>query len=72
MMKHNSTKKLLSFILCIVLTAAIALLTTGGNDTSAKPTSESADPAADAQILGQGADRFRCGRVATAGQERCS
>ncbi len=37
-MNNNSTKKLLSFILCIVLIAAIALFATGCNDKTTTPT----------------------------------
>lgn len=69
MMKHNSTKKLLPFILCIVLIAAMALFATGCNDTSANPTTESPHPTADAQILGQGAVTFYFSVLDPDGQE---
>jgi len=55
MMNMNSTKKLLSLIACIVLIAAMALLTIGCSDTSA---GESEQPQIQAQPIGEGGTVF--------------
>lgn len=60
MMNQNSKKKLLSFILCIVLIAATALLAAGCSDNTA-PT--------DGNVLGKGAISFRFKVVDTDGTE---
>ncbi len=57
-MKHNSKRKLLSLILVFVLTAAAAL--TGCSGTPAETTApiETASPAADVTVLGEGSKSF--------------
>ena len=56
-MKKNSTQKLLSFILCIVLTAAMALCMIGCNDKNEDPETY-ATIFSDGEALGQGAVKF--------------
>ena len=56
-MKMNSMKKLLSFIGCIVLTAAMALCMIGCNDTNQDRVTEPT-VFSDGQSLGQGAQTF--------------
>ena len=55
MMNMNSTKKLLSLIACIVLIAAMVLLTIGCSDTSG---GESEQPQIQAQPIGEGGTVF--------------
>ena len=55
MMNMNSTKKMLSLIACIVLIAAMALLTIGCSDTS---IGESEQPQIQAQPIGEGGTVF--------------
>lgn len=60
-MKMTRTKKALSFILCIVLIAAIALFTTACNDNKATDTTTtevSTTEAPKATVLGEGKTQF--------------
>ncbi len=63
-MKMTRTKKALSFILCIVLIAAIALFTTACNDNKTDDTTTtttgavSTTEAPEATVLGQGETKF--------------
>ena len=63
-MKMTRTKKALSFILCIVLIAAIALFTTACNDNKTNDTTTSTEgavsttEAAKATVLGEGENKF--------------
>lgn len=63
-MKMTRTKKALSFILCIVLIAAIALFTTACNDNKTNDTTTttngavSTTEAAKATVLGKGETKF--------------
>ena len=63
-MKMTRSKKALSFILCIVLIAAIALFTTACNDNKTNDTTTttngagSTTEAAKATVLGEGENKF--------------
>ena len=61
-MKMTRSKKALSFILCIVLIAAIALFTTACNDNNTNDTATenavSTTEAAKATVLGEGETKF--------------
>ena len=68
-MKKTLFSKSLSFIACIVLTAAMALLTTGCNDSKKAPASDAQDTAStvavsqtdaktDVNVLGEGQTTF--------------
>lgn len=61
-MKMTRSKKALSFILCIVLIAAIALFTTACNDNNTNDTTTenavSTTEAAKATVLGEGETKF--------------
>ena len=56
-MKMNSMKKWLSFIVCMVLIAAMALTMSGCNDTAQEKVTEPT-VFTDGQSLGQGANKF--------------
>lgn len=56
-MKMNSMKKWLSFIVCMVLIAAMALTMSGCNDTAQEKVTEPT-VFTDGQSLGQGASKF--------------
>ena len=61
-MKMTNTKRVLSFILCMVLIAAIALFTTGCNEntetpeTTTNPAVETTAP--EIRVLGEGKNKF--------------
>lgn len=59
-MKTNGTKKTLSFILCMVLTVAMALSATGcnGSKNNDTPSTAGTDTAAGATVLGEGSTSF--------------
>ena len=58
-MKQTKAKKLLSFILCTVLIAAMALLANGCNDSKQDPMDTTAEqPAVEATKLGEGQTSF--------------
>lgn len=56
-MKHARIKKLLSFIVCIVLIAALALFTTGCSDAKA-PNDTNVTTITDGEVLGEGKTSF--------------
>ena len=56
-MKMTNTKRVLSFILCVVLIAAIALFTTGCNENTEAPETTTAAQA-DVKVLGEGENKF--------------
>lgn len=56
-MKHTSMKKWLSFIVCIVLIAAMALTTTGCSDAK-NPGDNTVTTFTDGEILGKGETSF--------------
>lgn len=55
-MKRNN--KLLSLLLCIVLTVAMALFTIGCNDDNKETTPKTEQPKSEATVLGEGATEF--------------
>ena len=55
-MKRNN--KLLSLLLCIVLTVAMALFTIGCNDDNKETTLKTEQPKSEATVLGEGATEF--------------
>lgn len=57
-MKQTNAKKLLSFILCMVLIAAMALIASGCNANKTDPVDTTEQPAAEVQKLGEGATSF--------------
>lgn len=57
-MKMNSMQKMLSFILCMVLIAATALLTTGCNDTGTPSGEVPTGTMEDGATIGSGAKEF--------------
>lgn len=60
-MKMKRTKKSLSLFLCIVLTVAMALFTTGCNDNTEKETSTTVaveTTTSDSNVLGEGSTKF--------------
>lgn len=75
-MKTTKLSKILSFILCFVLVAAIALFTVGCNDntTSSDPVSEkpssSNASSVDDNVLGQGATQFTVSITFSDGSEK--
>lgn len=64
----NSMKKMLSFILCVVLVAAVALGTTGCNDDK-KTTGNTDATLTDGQTVGEGATSFNLSIVDAEGKE---
>lgn len=56
-MKMTHLKTVLSFILCIVLVAAIALFTTGCNENAETPETTTSAPA-EVKVVGEGENRF--------------
>jgi len=58
MMKNTSLRKLLAIIGCIVLIAAMALVTTGCGSKTEAPAPTEAAPASQVQELGEGATSF--------------
>lgn len=74
-MKMTRTKKALSFILCIVLIAAIALFTTACNDNKTNDTTTSTEGAVStteapkATVLGKGETKFNFTVVDLEGKE---
>ena len=58
MMKTNSMKHTLSFILCMVLIAAMALFATGCNDNTNPTPSTSSTTPADVTVMGEGETSF--------------
>ena len=57
-MKQTNAKKLLSFILCMVLIAAMALLTTGCNDKTSQEAVQTTSASTETQVLGEGETKF--------------
>ena len=57
-MKMTRSKKALSFILCIVLIAAIALFTTACNDNKTNDTQVSTTESPETTVLGKGETKF--------------
>lgn len=56
-MKMTNTKRVLSFILCVVLIAAIALFTTGCNENTETPETTTASQS-ETKVLGEGKNKF--------------
>ncbi len=57
-MKMTHLKTVLSFILCIVLIAAVALFTTGCNDNQQETPETTTNAQAEAKVLGEGENKF--------------
>ncbi len=58
MTKMSHVRQKLSFILCMVLIAAMALLTTGCNDKTSQETVQTTSVSTETQILGEGKTTF--------------
>ncbi len=57
-MKMTHIRRVLSFILCIVLIAAVALFTTGCNDNQQEKPETTTNAQAEAKVLGEGENEF--------------
>ena len=57
-MKMTHIKRVLSFILCIVLIAAVALTTTGCNDNKTESPETTTTAQAETKVLGEGENKF--------------
>lgn len=58
MTKLSHVRQKLSFILCMVLIAAIALVTTGCNDKTSQKTEQTVVASGETQVVGQGETAF--------------
>lgn len=65
----NSRKKWLSFVVCMVLIAAMALLATGCNDAAKEPDGDSEAVISGGETLGEGATEFTLVVVDSEGKE---
>ena len=68
-MKNHSLQKVLSFLLCIVLIAAMALGTIGCSDTTANDTVKTVDTMENGKVYGEGSTEFTFTVVDTEGKE---
>ena len=68
-MKNYSLQKVLSFLLCIVLIAAMALGTIGCSDTTANDTVSTVDTMENGKVYGEGSTEFTFTVVDTEGKE---
>lgn len=68
-MKNYSLQKVLSFLLCIVLIAAMALGTIGCSDTTANDTVKTVDTMENGKVYGEGSTEFTFMVVDTEGKE---
>ena len=68
-MKNYSLQKVLSFLLCIVLIAAMALGTIGCSDTTANDTVKTVDTMENGKVYGEGSTEFTFTVVDTEGKE---
>lgn len=68
-MKNYSLQKALSFLLCIVLIAAMALGTIGCSDTTANDTVKTVDTMENGKVYGEGSTEFTFTVVDTEGKE---
>ena len=58
MTKMSHVRQKLSFILCMVLIAAMALLTTGCNDKTSQEAAQTTSASTETQVLGEGETKF--------------
>ena len=58
MTKVSQIRQKLSFVLCMVLIAAMALLTTGCNDNTSQESTQTTSITAETQVLGKGETKF--------------
>lgn len=58
MTRLSQLRQRVSLILCMLLIAAMALITTGCNDQTSQETSTNADVSAEATVLGEGKTQF--------------
>lgn len=58
MTKVSHIRQKLSLVLCMMLIAAMALLTTGCNDNTSQETAQTTSAAAKTQVLGEGETKF--------------
>ena len=58
MTKMSQVRQRLSFILCMVLIAAMALLTTGCNDKTSQEAVQTTSASTETQVLGEGETKF--------------
>ena len=68
-MKNHSLQKVLSFLLCIVLIAAMALGTIGCSDTTANDTTATVGTMENGKVYGAGSTEFTFTVVDTEGNE---
>lgn len=68
-MKNHSLQKVLSFLLCIVLIAAMALGTIGCSDTTANDTTTTVGTMENGKVYGEGSTEFTFTVVDTEGNE---
>lgn len=68
-MKNYSLQKVLSFLLCIVLIAAMALGTIGCSDTTANDTTATVGTMENGKVYGEGSTEFSFTVVDTEGKE---
>ena len=68
-MKNYSLQKVLSFLLCIVLIAAMALGTIGCSDTTANDTTATVGTMENGKVYGEGSTEFTFTVVDTEGNE---
>lgn len=68
-MKNHSLQKVLSFLLCIVLIAAMALGTIGCSDTTANDTATTVGTMENGKVYGEGSTEFTFTVVDTEGNE---
>ncbi|MGM9599037.1 MAG: DUF4430 domain-containing protein [Faecousia sp.] len=68
-MKNYSLQKVLSFLLCIVLIAAMALGTIGCSDTTANDTTATVGTMENGKVYGEGSTEFTFTVVDTEGKE---
>ena len=68
-MKNHSLQKVLSFLLCIVLIAAMALGTIGCSDTTANDTTATVGTMENGKVYGEGSTEFTFTVVDTEGKE---
>lgn len=58
MTKQSQSRKKMSFVLCMVLIAAMALLTTGCNDKTSQEAVQTTSVSIETQVLGEGETKF--------------
>ena len=71
MTKQSQSRKKLSFVLCMVLIAAMALFTTGCNDNPSQETTQKVVTLEESQVVGEGKTTFGFSVVDKDGTETC-